>query len=173
MYQIKCSNSGQKCSPEPEPEPEFRSIYVNDIYKGIGIDTNIALYADDTKMWREINSEHDCTMLQKDIDTLLNWSILNKMRFHPGKCKVVQIHNNEPLRTRELPLAKHYYTLNSDIIEFTDLEKDLGVLVNSRFKWDDHQKTVLNKAHQMLGITKRTCDFITDARKRRSLYIVS
>ena len=122
-------------------------------------------------MWREINSEHDCTMLQKDIDTLLNWSILNKMRFHPGKCKVVQIHNNEPLCTRKLPLAKHYYTLNSDIIEFTDLEKYLGVLVNSRFKWDDHQKTVLNKAHQMLGITKRMCDFITDARKRRSLYI--
>ena len=69
------------------------------------------------------------------------------MRFHPGECKVVQIHNNEPLCTRELPLAKHYYTLNSDIIEFTDLEKDLGVLMNSRFKWDDHQKTVLNKVH--------------------------
>ena len=66
-------------------------------------------------MWREINSEHDCTMLQKDIDTLLNWSILNKMRFHPGKCKVVQIHNNEPL-----------CTLNSDIIEFTDLKKRPG-----------------------------------------------
>ena len=93
------------------------------------------------------------------------------MRFHPGKCKVVQIHNNEPLYTRELPLAKHYNTLNSDIVEFTDLEKDLGVLVNSRFKWDDHQKTVLNKAHQMLGITKRTWYFITDARKCRSLYI--
>ena len=85
-------------------------------------------------MWREINSEYVRTILQKDIVTLLNWTILNKMHFHPGKCKVIQIHNNESLCTRELALAKHYYTLNSGIIEFTDLEKNLGVLVNSRFK---------------------------------------
>ena len=145
-------------------------LLINDIYTRIDKDTNTALYANDTKMWREINSEHDCTMLQKDIDTLLNWPILNKMLFHLGKCKVAQIHNNEPLCNMHT-LAKYYYTLNSDIVEFTDLENDQGVLVNSRFKWDDDQKTVLNKAHQMPGTTKRSCDFITDARKPSSLYI--
>ena len=43
------------------------------------------------------------------------------------------------------------------MIDYTECEKDLGVLINMNFKWDDHQLKVLNKAHQMLGITKRTC----------------
>ena len=33
-----------------------------------------------------------------------------------------------------------------------------------------HDK-IIKKTHQMLGFTKRTCHFIKDARKRRSLYI--
>ena len=93
------------------------------------------------------------------------------MRFNTTKCKVLQIHNNEPLCTRELPLAKYFYHINDNIIDFTESEKDLGVWVNSKFKWDQHQQNILNKAHQMLGITKRTCHFITDPKKRRSLYL--
>ena len=93
------------------------------------------------------------------------------MKFHPDKCKVIQIHENEPLCTKVLPLAKFRYYLNNDILDCTECEKDLGVLVNKNFKWDDHQLKVLNKAQRMLGITKRTCHFIIDPRKRRSLYL--
>ena len=53
--------------------------------------TSIALYADDTKIWREINNWQDHEMLQSDINALLQWSIVNKMKFHPQKCKVVPI----------------------------------------------------------------------------------
>ena len=145
--------------------------FINDIYVGIDKATSICLYADDTKIWRKINSENDCIQLQKDINTLHNWSIKNKMRFNATKCKVLQIHNNEPLCTREFPLANYFYYINNEIIDFTENEKDLGVWVNSKFKWDEHQQNILNKAHQMLGITKRTCHFATDANKRRSLYL--
>ena len=69
------------------------------------------------------------------------------------------------------PLAKFYNSINNNIIDYSECEKDLGVLVNTNFKWNDHQLKVLNKAHQMLGITKRTCHFIIDTRKRRSLYL--
>ena len=75
------------------------------------------------------------------------------------------------LCTKVLPLAKFRYYLNNGILDYTEYEKDLGVLVKKNFKWDDHQLKVLNKAHQMLGITKRTCHFIIDPRKRRSLYL--
>ena len=82
-----------------------------------------------------------------------------------------QIHESEPLCTKLLPLAKLYYSINNNIIDYSECEKGLGVLVNTNFKWDDHQLKVLNKAHQMLGITKRTCHFIIDSRKRQSLYL--
>ena len=148
-------------------------LFINDIYAGIDKATNfsICLYTDDTKIWRKINSENDCVQLQKDINTLHNWSIKNKMRFNASKCKVLQIQNIDPLCTREIPLAKYFYNINNEIIDFTESEKDLGVWVNSKFKWDQHQQNILNKTYQMLGITKRTCHFITDPNKRRSLYL--
>ena len=45
-------------------------LFSNDIYANIDKDTNIALYADDTKIWRDLNSEADCEILQKDINSL-------------------------------------------------------------------------------------------------------
>ena len=49
--------------------------------------------------------------------------------------------------------------------------RDLGVIVSSNFRWDEQHDKILKKAHQMLGFTKRTCHFIIDVRKRRSLYL--
>ena len=64
-------------------------LFINNIYKGIDKDTNIGLYADDTKMWHKICSKDDCVLLQKDINTLYDWSLNNKMHFHPEKCKIL------------------------------------------------------------------------------------
>ena len=90
-------------------------------------------------MWCNIFSEHESAMFQKDINTLYVWSVKNRTRFHSEKCRILQIHNNELLCTKFLPLAKHHYFINEEFIDFTERQRDLGVLVNSRFKWDDHQ----------------------------------
>ena len=62
-------------------------LFINDIYKGLDKDTSIGLYADDTKIWCNIYSEHDCAILQKDINMLYDWSVKNKMHFHPENAK--------------------------------------------------------------------------------------
>ena len=61
------------------------------------IKTNIALYADDTKIWREIIVWDDHLALQNDIENLLQWANMNKMTFHPQKCKVVRTHTAFPI----------------------------------------------------------------------------
>ena len=66
-------------------------LFINDLHEGISTDTHIALYADDTKLWRSIKNEEDITQLQRDINILYFWSLNNKMKFHPDKCKVVTI----------------------------------------------------------------------------------
>ena len=48
---------------------------------------NIALYADDTKIWKEIHYSEDHFILQGDINKLNKWSEANKMKFYPSKCK--------------------------------------------------------------------------------------
>ena len=146
-------------------------LFINDIYTNIDKDTNIALFADDTKIWRDINSEADCEILQNDINTLSTWSRNNKMSFHPDKCKALSIHDSRPDFVKVLPFPYCYYNINGNIIEFCENERDLGVLVSSNFRWDDQHDKILKKAHQMLGFIKRTCHFILDARKRRSLYL--
>ena len=147
-------------------------LFINDIYKSLNNSTNVALYADDTKMWRQINSNKDCEILQKDINLLYEWCAQNKMKFHPEKCKVLTVSNNEtPAFIDELPFTTIFYTIGQDIIDYTDSKKDLGIYMNAKLDWSEHQAFILNKAHQMLGLTKRTCHFITDLRRRRSLYL--
>ena len=60
-------------------------LFINDIYDNISPDTNISLYADDTKIWRQMNSYNDSIILQNGISSLNRWCITNKMRFHPDK----------------------------------------------------------------------------------------
>ena len=58
-------------------------LFINDLPQGVSEDTHLALYADDTKIWRSIRNEEDIVQLQKDINNLHMWSINNKMMFHP------------------------------------------------------------------------------------------
>ena len=50
--------------------PLLFTLFINDIYDNVSEGTNIALYADDTKIWRKITSIEDCIILNRDIDTL-------------------------------------------------------------------------------------------------------
>ena len=147
-------------------------LFINDIYKSLNNSTNVAFYADDTKMWRQINCNKDCEILQKDINSLHEWCTQNKMKFHPEKCKVLTVSNNEtPVFIDEFPFTTTFYTIGQDIIDYNDSQKDLGIHMNAKLDWSEHQAFILNKAHQMLGLTKRTCHFTTDLRRRRSLYL--
>ena len=147
-------------------------LFINDIYNNLDKGTNVALYADDIKMWRQIDSHRDCKILQKDITALNEWCIQNRMKFHPDKCKVLTVSNNEtPLFIEVLPFTTIFYLIGQNIIDYTDSQKDLGIYINTKLDWTEHQTFILNKAHQMLGLTKRTCHFINDLRKRRSLYL--
>ena len=51
-------------------------LFINDLPTGLSPDTGLALYADDTKIWRTIYSELDYHLLQKDITYLNSWATL-------------------------------------------------------------------------------------------------
>ena len=60
-------------------------IFINGIYDCIDPNTKILQYADDTKIWRPILSEHDCEILQTDVNKLQDWCTNNKMSFNTKK----------------------------------------------------------------------------------------
>ena len=45
-------------------------LFINDLPQGLAPGTNLILYTDDTKIWRQINSNDDHNILQNDIDYL-------------------------------------------------------------------------------------------------------
>ena len=148
-------------------------LFINDISHGLDPNTKINLYADDTKIWRGMYSEYDCHILLEDINKLYIWCNTNAMKFHPDKCKVLSIHAKPALNNliHTLPFSKYNYSIGSNIIDYTPDQKDLGVIINENFTWNDHQDMLLNKASQMLGLTKRTCHFVTSPKSKRTLYL--
>ena len=146
-------------------------MFINDLPEGLSPDTNVSLYADDTKIWCSISCDMDHYELQKDIDYLNSWASRNKMKFHPRKCKVLSVsQKTEPL-LGILPNIQFIYTLGEDLLDYANSEKDLGVDINTKLNFSDHCNRIYSKANQMLGLTKRTCYFTTDIRKKRSLYL--
>ena len=168
------SNSVEVLSGVPQGSilgPLLFVLFINDICDSINENSKISLYADDTKLWRRINSVLDCDILQKDIDTLYKWTMTNKMKFHADKCKVLSVANSVPLFVDVLPFSRFSYQLGNTILDYTNCERDLGIFVNERFNWQDHQTYILKKTSQMFGMTKRTCHFVYDRGKKRSLYL--
>ena len=66
--------------------PLFFLIYINDITEHLSPGTMIRLFADDSLLYRTINSLEDVAILQRDLDLLQSWEFTWKMEFHPQKC---------------------------------------------------------------------------------------
>ena len=55
------------------------------------VKSNIFLYADDTKILKQITSKEDALDLQSDIDSLEQWSNKWLLSFHPDKCHMLTL----------------------------------------------------------------------------------
>ena len=138
---------------------------------GLSHGTELALYADDTKIWRRVATESDHDALQSDINYLFKWSIENKMNFHPQKCKALSVATRPPALLGILPNIQYFYTLGNNIMDYVESEKDLGVDINSKLNFTDQCDRLYSKANQQFGLTKRTCYFVNDIKRKRALYL--
>ena len=64
-------------------------LYVNEL--PTWIKSSIALFADDTKIWRRISKVEDARQLQDDLDRLRAWTRTSLMDFNVDKCKVMHM----------------------------------------------------------------------------------
>ena len=68
-------------------------IYINDMPDCVA--ATAYLFVDDTKLCKEIRSPEDSNSLQRDLDSLQEWSNTWLLRFHPNKCKVMTVSNKK------------------------------------------------------------------------------
>ena len=123
-------------------------IYINDIADNLSPGSSLRLFADDSLLYREIKTSEDSAILQKDLDSLQAWEVINKMEFHPGKCQLLRLTN------KRIPILKEYVIHNIPLKLFTQV-KYLGVTIDSKLCWNDHTNALYNKASRMLGFLER------------------
>ena len=59
-------------------------VLMSDINKGVS-NTKIISFADDTRVYNNINTVDDCNVLQSDLESVCNWADVNNMLFNAGK----------------------------------------------------------------------------------------
>lgn len=124
-------------------------MYVNDI--SAGVSSAVKLYADDTKLCREIvNIPEDTYVLQSDLFGLTEWCKTWQLKFNPDKCETMRI-------THKQDKSKGSYTLdpNGEILKSVKNIKDLGITISFDLSWSDHIPVVVNKANKVLGVIER------------------
>ena len=135
--------------------PAIFLTYINDLPEVSS--SPLVLFADDTKLYCQINSVTDCQDLQSDLDNLQAWADKWQMRFHPQKCKVMRIGTNHP--EFEYTMTENQVTT---VLEMSQVEKDLGVLVDNKLTFQQHVNSIANRGNQMLGIIRRSFEYLDD-----------
>jgi len=64
-------------------------IYINDI--DVSVACKVLKFADDTKIYKVVNSQEDIESFRNDLKNLVKWSVDWQMLFNTDKCKIIHI----------------------------------------------------------------------------------
>ena len=123
-------------------------IYINDLDDSIT--NNVLKFADDTKLFRKVNTDGDKQHLQNDLDRLVKWSEKWQMLFNFGKCKC--------LHTRHR-IFNVNYKMGDTVLGTTVKEKDLGVTISADMKVSEQCGIAASKGNQILGLIRRNITY--------------
>ena len=129
--------------------PTLFVLFINDLPQVV--ESRVALFADDTKVFREIQSDEDREKLQQDIDELLIWSKKWQLPFDESKCKVM--HYGKTNRKADYNLG------GVQIVEVSE-EKDLGVTFDQQLSFGTNASKVVAAANSTLGLINRHFRYI-------------
>ena len=127
--------------------PLLFACFVNDLPETLDVDT--LLFADDVKMYRQVNSNDDVRYLQTQLDKLCCWSEKWGLKLNPTKCKVLS------LTLRRAPVIGSYVLGGVDL-ERVKVMRDLGIMIDQRLTFGDHVDFTVRKANRALGLLMRT-----------------
>ena len=126
--------------------------------------SEVACFADDTKIYKQVDSIKDAEALQADLTSLAEWSESLALLFNRAKCKIQQV-------TRKKSPVRFPYSIQGDNLENCTEEKDLGVWISSDLKWSKQVYQQCSKANKLLGFARRSSREIQSTTTRRTLYL--
>ena len=135
-------------------------VYINDMPDTVK--SKIALFADDTYLYKSIKSEDDIAALQNDIDQLVKWEKLWSMEFNPSKCFLLRITNKRKILQGD-------YRIHNQTLKLVENAKYLGVTISKDLSWKKHVANITSKATNTRLFLQRNLTF-TDSETRLQCY---
>jgi hypothetical protein len=123
-------------------------IFINDLPHNV-ITAKCLLFADDLKLSLGVDGLSDCHALQRDIDAVMNWSVLNLLPFNVNKCKIITFSR------KRCPLYATYTLSDAPLVRVSEI-RDLGLILDTSLNFHNHVTAVCKKASKMLGFVIRT-----------------
>ena len=143
--------------------PALFLLYVNNLADSI-LNSKVAMFADDTQVYKAVMSEDDGASLQQDLDNLSSWSAASGLAFNDKKCKLQTI-------TRKRKPICTSYEVNGCTIKSCEVERDLGVSLACDLTWHAQVSHQAARANKLLGYVRRNSRFIHSIYVRRTLYL--
>ena len=109
--------------------PTLFLLFINDITQVTN--SQLRLFADDTLLYRTINSLHDHQVLREDLLNVTEWASDWQMDFNVTKCHILCI-------TKKRKTSHFIYTANSDALTKVPECDYLGVTCTETRRWDAH-----------------------------------
>ncbi|KAL5258287.1 hypothetical protein ACHWQZ_G008952 [Mnemiopsis leidyi] len=136
-------------------------LYVNDMDKDIK-HSKINSFADDTRISKRISTMDDCSLLQEDLEYVMEWSKDNNMMLHEEKFELLSYRTPASKATAEaLPFmgaVNSYTTSSGTTLDRSTIVRDLGVNMSEDLSWSPHINMMVDQARQIaswvLGVFK-------------------
>ena len=117
-------------------------IYIDDLESSLK-HSILRIFADDSKIVKEIQAQNDHQKLQEDLNTAITWASDNNMELNEKKFQLLQYGKQElklPYTTNgEKPLVSETYV------------KYLGVYMSEDLSWDTHIAEAVKNARKYMG----------------------
>ena len=126
--------------------PILFNIFINDISDNFSDDVRTQLFADDLKLYTDLDLTHTPNTLQIHLDHIQTWSAKWQLYISNNKCFHFTIgHENHP----------NTLILSNSIVPHCSSIKDLGVILDSSLKYKSHIMDISARAKQRAALIHR------------------
>ena len=130
-------------------------VYISDMPDYVTENWTLALFADDSKLYKGVFNLDDHENLQSDLDKLNHWCMDWNMEFNTPKCKALNM-SRKIVKTQ-----RAYGVLNSSTLEVVSQTTDRRITISNHLSWNGNP----NKARKKLGLIRRLCRLNHQMRK--------
>lgn len=142
--------------------PIIFSLFVNGL-KNVIPYTKFLMFADDLKIFSQVDTLNDCHSLQNELNSIVSWFNSIGLQFNNDKCHSMSFSRNRSI-------ISYTYAINGSTLESVSMKKDLGVILTPKLNYHPHIEAMCCKSLKTLGFVLRLTKEFKLSASLKSIY---